>query len=235
MAHEIFNLDELAKHLGQDRNKLEKLVNRGRIPGRKVGGEWQFHQTEITLWLEQEMREYSIPDLIKMEQSHPPQEIDSQRPVSSLLHPETVEVPLEARTKRSVLESLVETAGHTWKLWEPNAILKAVQDREEVMSTGFENGVAIPHPRNPLPDVQEESIIAYGRTQSGIVFGGPKGVLTDIFFLVLCRDSSTHLHVLARLGRMLQQTEFLDQLRSAPDSRSSYELICQLDAELSEE
>jgi PTS system nitrogen regulatory IIA component len=105
--------------------------------------------------------------------------------------------------------------------------------REEVLSTGFENGVAMPHPRTPLPDAIGQSIIAYGRTLSGIPFGAPKRALTDLFFLVLCRDSRTHLLVLARLARILQIPGFIESLREAEDSRTSYDLICAADQQLS--
>ena len=213
MSHEPYSLEELARQLGRHRREIEKLANRGRIPGRKVGGAWQFHPTEITHWLEQKMREYTGTELAAVEESQLTTEADADVPVSSLLSLKTVEVPLQARTKRSVLESLVEVAGRSWQIWEPAAALKAVLDREEVLSTAFENGVAIPHTRNPLPDVLGESMIAFGRTFSGIPFGAPKGGLTDLFFLVLCRDSRTHLRVLARLGRMLQVPDFLETLR----------------------
>ena len=150
----------------------------------------------------------------------------------SLLHPETVQVPLEARTKRSVLECLIEVAGRTWQIWQPAEILQAVQQREEVLSTGFESGVAIPHPRNPLPDAYGQSVIAFGRTFSGIPFGAPKRQLTDLFFLVLCRDSRTHLHVLSRLGRIIQLPGFLEELRLADDGLRAYEFICSADESL---
>ncbi len=221
MSHEPYSLEELARQLGRDRREIEKLANRGRIPGRKVGGEWQFHPTEITHWLEQKMREYTGTELAAVEESQLSTEADADVPVTSLLSLKMVEVPLQARTKRSVLESLVEVAGRSWQIWEPATVLLAVQEREEVLTTGFENGVAIPHPRNPLPDVLGESVIAFGRTLSGIPFGAPKRGLTDLFFLVLCRDSRTHLKVLARLGRMLQLPGFLEKLReteSSPDA-----------------
>ena len=73
---------------------------------------------------------------------------------------------------------------------------------------------------------------AFGRTASGIPFGAPGRGLTDLFFLVLCRDSRTHLHILARLGRLIQTSGFLDELRSAPDSSSAYEVICKADAKI---
>jgi PTS system nitrogen regulatory IIA component len=235
MSHEPFTLDELARQLGRDRREIEKLVNRGRIPGRKVGGEWLFHPQEITHWLETEMREYTERELAILEGSQRSEELNAGRPVSSLLRLETVEVPLEARTKRSVLESLVEVAGRTWQIWEPAAILEAVRQREEVLSTAFENGVAIPHIRNPMPEVLGESIVAFGRTLTGIPWGAPHGGLTDLFFLVLCRDSRTHLQVLARLGRLIQSQEFLTALRNADSSAAACQVICEADERVGRE
>lgn len=232
MAHDWMNLDELAKHLNRDRRSIEKLVQRGRIPAHKLGGEWRFNSVEITHWLESELREYSDQELANVEETNPSERTDSATPVSSLLKPELIQIPLQARTKRSVLESLIEVAGQTWQVWEPAAVLQAVQDREEVLSTGFENGVAIPHPRNPQPDSIGESLIAYGRTFSGIPFGAPKRVLSDIFFLVLCQDGRTHLKVLARLGRMMQIPEFLDTLRETDDPMESYRIICEADEQI---
>jgi PTS system nitrogen regulatory IIA component len=229
MSQETFTLDELATSLGRDRRELERLVSRGRLPGRKVSGNWTFHAADIAHWLEAEMRTYSDSQLAAVERSQNSQELDSTQPVSSLLPLEHVAVPLEARTKRSVLEQLVEVAGRTWKIWEPAAVLKAVQDREELCSTAFDNGVAIPHARQPLPDVLEDSVVAFGRTFSGIPCGAANNSLTDLFFLVACRDTRTHLHVLARLGRMLQRPEFVTALREAPDAASAHAVITAAD------
>ncbi|RLS74935.1 MAG: helix-turn-helix domain-containing protein [Planctomycetota bacterium] len=232
MSRDWFSLEELARQLGRDRREIEKLVQRGRVPGRKIAGEWQFHPTEITHWLEQEMREYTDRELAVLEQTHRSAEFTDPHPIAALLTPETVMVPLEARTKRSVLESLVEVAGRTWHVWQPAALLSAVQDRESVLSTAFENGVAIPHPRNPLPEALGQSVIAYGRLMSGIPFGAPRHVMTDLFFLVACRDSRTHLHVLARLGRLLQTPGFVDDLRAIDNSSEAYDFLCQADRQI---
>ena len=229
MAHESFSLNDLAKQLGRDRRELEKLANRGRIPGRKVQGEWQFHSTEITHWLEQEMSSYSTSELERVELTNPPPLLDADNLISSLMPEELIAVPLEARTKRSVLESLIEAAGRTWQIWEPATVLTAIQEREEAYPTAFDNGVAIPHPRNPTPDAVGEPLIAYGRTLSGIPFGAQNGTLTDIFFLVICSDASTHLSVLARLGRLMQLPDFVEQLREAPTPHDTRQVI--IDAE----
>jgi PTS system nitrogen regulatory IIA component len=229
MAPETYSLEELATNLGRDRRELERLVSRGRLPGRKVSGSWTFHASDIAHWLEAEMRTYTDSQLAAVERSQSSRELDATRPVSSLLPLEHVAVPLEARTKRSVLEQLVEVAGRTWKIWEPAAVLKAVHQREELCSTAFDNGVAIPHSRQPLPEVLEDAVVAFGRTFAGIPFGASNNSLTDMFFLVVCRDTRTHLHILARLGRMLQRPGFVDSLREAPTAEAAHAIITAAD------
>jgi PTS system nitrogen regulatory IIA component len=234
MSQDVFSLDELARHLGRDRREIERLANRGRIPGRKTESGWVFREREITQWLERELREYTDPELKALEDSLRSDELRQEVPVSSLLKADTVQVPLEARTKRSVLESLVEVAGRTWNVWEPAKVLAAVQEREEALSTAFPEGVAIPHPRNPLPQCLGASVVAFGRTMQPVPFGGTGGGMTDLFFLVLCRDSRTHLQVLARLGRMVRHPDLLDALREADNGPAAYELIRDADREIGE-
>lgn len=231
MSHETYSIEELAQRLGRNLREIEKLANRGRIPGRKVGGQWQFHSAEVAHWLEDQMRDYSDEELAVVEESHRSAEVDVDQPVTSLLRPETIQIPLEARTKRSVLEALVEVAGRTWQIWEPATVLQALLDREELFPTGYDGCVAIPHPRNPLPEAIGESLVAFGRTMTGIPFGGPCP-LSDVFFLVLCRDSRTHLQVLARLGRMLQLPGLLDDLRRATTAVEVYDRLRAADEQL---
>jgi len=232
MSKTFYTAEELAQELGRDRREIEKLASRGQIPGRRVADEWRFSHVEITQWLEQELRNFDDAHLAHLENSQQSEELNHQVPIADLLTVETVQVPLDAGTKPSVLRSLVEVAGRTWQVFEPAAVLEAVIQREDVMSTGFDHGVAIPHPRNPLPEVLGESVIAFGRTLSGIPFGAPKRQLTDMFFLVLARDSRTHLQILARLGRLLQLPDFVPTLRAAETSGEAFAVIREADEQV---
>ena len=230
MSHNWLSLPDLSKQLGRDARELEKLVSRGRLPGHRRDGEWQFHESEIATWLEQELRTLSGDELARVESGHVSDAVDVNTPLTSLLKRELCEVPLEARTKRSVFEALVEVAGRTWQVWEPADVLAAIRHRDELCSTAFPGGVAVPHPRTPMHDALGESVVAFGKTGNGIAFGAPDGGMTDLFFLVLCRDAKTHLKVLARLSRMFQQPGFLAGLREAEDADAAYEVICQTES-----
>jgi nitrogen PTS system EIIA component len=229
LSRDFYTLDELARKLNRDRRQLEKMVNRGLVPGRRVAGEWRFNEIEITHWLEQELRRFEDAALAHLEQNQDSEEFETPHPVTELICRETVQVPLDAGTRPSVLTALMEVAGRTWQVWDPAALLKAIREREAVMSTGFESGVAIPHPRNPLPEALGESVVVFGRTVSGIPFGAPRRQLTDMYFLVLARDTATHLQILARLGRMMQLPDFLTTLRAAETSDDAYDVICDAD------
>ena len=63
-------------------------------------------------------------------------------------------------------------------------------------------------------------------------FGGPEGTLTDVFFLVCCRDDKTHLRVLARLARLLLRPDFLGELRAAETAADALRMIHAAEAEL---
>jgi PTS system nitrogen regulatory IIA component len=56
--------------------------------------------------------------------------------------------------------------------------------------------------------------------------------LTDIFFLVCCRDDRTHLRVLARLSRLFLRPGFLDELRAAETPAAAWQLITSAEQEL---
>lgn len=232
MSRDFYTLDELVQTLGRDRRQVEKLINRGIIPGRRIGGEWRFNEIEVTHWLEQDLRGLDDQGLAQLEQSQQSSELNELSPIEALLQVETCEVPLDAGTRPAVLQALLEVAGRTWHVWDPASVLKAVKEREDVMSTAFENGVAIPHPRNPLPEALGQSVIAFGRTLSGIPFGAPRRQLTDLFFLVLARDAATHLQILARLGRILNRSGFVDQLRNTETARAAYDLLLAADRQV---
>jgi nitrogen PTS system EIIA component len=227
MDNEMMDLDQLAVYLKRDVREVSKLANRGYLPGHKVSGQWRFAPAEINYWIETQMHAYTEEELSALETQ------TVQAPlVSSLLSEATMAVPFPAGTRASALKELVKLAEQTWQVYDPDAVLSAIKQREEMGSTALASGVAIPHPRRPLPQALGESVMAFGRTASGIPFGAEHGNLTDIFFLVCCRDQRTHLHVLARLSRMMLRPDFLDELRAAETVSESYQLIVRAEKDL---
>jgi PTS system nitrogen regulatory IIA component len=233
MDNETMDLEQLASYLQRDVREVSKMASRGYLPGQKIGGQWRFASAEINYWIETQLASYTEAELAAVEAGTGAPAGDLR--VSDLLLETTTAVPLAANTKASALKELVSLAEQSWQVYDPDALLMAVKQREELGSTALSSGVAIPHPRRPSPTMLGEPVIAYGRTLAGIPFGAPHGALSDIFFLVCCREQRTHLKVLARISRMMLQAGVVDALRAAESAAESLRILEATERELIDE
>lgn len=227
---EQFGIDDLSRWLGIDAREVTKLVSRGKLPGRRVGGEWRFQRAEITRWIETELQISSSQDLVRFEQT-PIASHSSLNPADgcltdTILLPECIAFPLQGRTKGSILRELVQVAGNSFRIWDPETVLSCVEERENRESTAMGAGIAFPHPGKRLQAEISESTVSLGVSHGGIPFGAPDGKLTRVFFLVLATDDATHLSVLARLSRLFRANETLaDQLLECGSSHAVHDFL----------
>ena len=104
--------------------------------------------------------------------------------------------------------------------------------REDMHTTALDSGVALLHPRRPMPKILSQPLLALGRSSSGIPFGGGGAPLTDVFFLICSMEDRGHLRVLARLSRILTAPGFLDALRQATNAEEARQLIVETEESL---
>jgi PTS system nitrogen regulatory IIA component len=231
MSDEDFSIESLADYLHVNPEQVARLADRGQVPGRRVGGAWRFSAHEIHHWLEERIGVLDDAELLQLEGAlrrsagEPLSHADASTRISVLLPCEAIGLPLAARTRSSVITSMVELASQTGWVWDPEALAEAVRRREDLFPTALDTGVALLHPRRPMPTILAEPFLAFGRTSQGIPFSGQRGQLTDLFFLILSVDDAGHLRVLARLSRLLAAPGFLDTLRAAPDAAAVHAAI----------
>jgi PTS system nitrogen regulatory IIA component len=191
---------------------------------------WRFSRAEIHHWLEDRIGVSDEEELIRVESALDRAASAMSAPkvlLADMLPLEAIAIPLEARTKNSVITSMVDLAAQTGLLWDTTKMAEAVRAREELHPTALETGVALLHPRRPLPSILGQAFIALGRTDRGLPFGDSRGSLTDVFFLILSTDDRIHLWTLARLSRLIGSAEFLTALREAPHAAAAHELIAE--------
>ena len=233
--HEDFDIDSLAAYLHLLPQQIFRLVNRGKLPGRKVGGQWRFSRAEIHHWMETRMGLLDGEELARMEnvlnRSAGVSEFD-EFSLSRLLAVESIAVPLEARTKSKVILTMTNLAAATGRLWDSDKMAEAVRAREQLHPTALDNGVALLHPRRPIASILSEPVLALGRTTTGIPFGGAGGVMTDIFVLICSTDDRGHLRTLARISRLISDSELLDLVRTATDPQAVFQAILDCEAQL---
>ncbi len=232
MTESDFDVTSLAAYLHITPQQVEKLAKQDKIPYRRVGGSMLFPRAEIHHWMEHRMGLLDDTELAAVEERLEKHDHEDQEVLlSQWLSVDLIAIPLAARTRKSVISKMSILATSTGMLWDADKMSDAVTAREELASTAMDNGVALLHPRRPLPTILGDNVLALGITGQGIPFGGSR-TLTDIFFLVCSLDDRAHLRILARIARLIANDAVLNDIRTANDPATAYEVICNAEKEL---
>lgn len=135
--------------------------------------------------------------------------------LSDLLNESGISVSLAAREKRGVIEELVDLLMiATGGVKDRDAVVKAVWEREELMSTGIGQGVGIPHAKTNAVDRLHA---VFGRSEAGVDFAALDAKPVHLFFLLMAPEdqSGPHVKALARISRLLKQSYFRQALLEA--------------------
>ena len=241
MPHNSLNLQQLSRYLHLPDDQIRKMVDKGTIPSRRVNGELVFSKDEVHRWLEQRIGISDEEELVQVEEalekSTPPELADAELTLASLIPEGAIALPLLAKTRDSVIRSMVQLGSATGLIWDADAMAEAVKAREDLHTTALDNGVALLHPRRPMPSILGDTLLALGMVPSGVPFGGNRNSfgsgLTDVFFLICSMDDRVHLRILTRLSRVLTYPDFLVRLRGLSDEFLVRELISEVEGAIS--
>ena len=153
--------------------------------------------------------------------------------LSELLSPATIILDLKSADRDSVLAELVN---HISQLADqPDArqtLLRALHEREQLHSTGIGDGIALPHSRNALVGLVDQSIMVFGRHKQGIPYDAVDSVPARLFFLLIAPTVTQHLAILARLTRLLRSPKLRQNLLAADKSEKVLAMIREAEAKL---
>ncbi len=135
MATDDFEVDSLAAYLHLLPAQVLRLAERGKLPGRRVAGQWRFSQAEIHHWLEQRIGLSDQDELVQMEdmlERTAPAAADRPIALADLLSIEAIEIPLKARTRSSVIKNMAALAARSGLLWDADKMADASNSGAEL-------------------------------------------------------------------------------------------------------
>lgn len=141
-----------------------------------------------------------------------------------ILPVERVVTRLEAHDKRSALVALARIFAQSDAGLVEGDVLRVLEAREALASTGVGSGVAIPHGRIPgLTDLRAVLALA----PDGIAFDAIDGAPATIFVGLLAPGDtrSDHLKALARISRLLRDQSVRDKLLATSDPATLLEIV----------
>lgn len=103
-------------------------------------------------------------------------------------------------------------------------VIDAVKRREEIMGTGFEQGLAVPHAR-----IEELTapIIAFARSKSGIDWNTRDGHPVHYIFMVLTpqHEEGAQVKILAAIARFMNQRQAQDSVANAVEANDIFNIL----------
>ena len=110
---------------------------------------------------------------------------------------------LKGETSQDVLASAVDVLPLPETV-ERKFLLQMLLARETIGSTGIGEGIAIPHPRNPIVLSIDKPLVAVLFPEHPIDFNAVDNQPVVVFFLLISPTVRTHLHLLSRIAFTVQ-------------------------------
>src|SRR2546430_3683886 len=144
-------------------------------------------------------------------------------PLHDLVAPNAVIPALKCTSKKQVIQELAAKAA---KLVGQNerTVFETLIQREKLGSTGVGNGIAIPHGKLAKLD---KLFGLFARLDRPIDFDALDGQPVDLIFLLLAPEGAgaDHLKALARVARLLRDSDVARKLRQSRDAEAIYAVL----------
>src|SRR6201982_2569347 len=144
-------------------------------------------------------------------------------PLADLVAPNGIIPALKVNGKKQTLQELAAKAAELSGQNE-RAIFEILRQREKLGSTGVGSGIAIPHGK--LPKLNKLFGL-FARLAQPVDFEALDSQPVDLVFLLLAPETAgaDHLKALARVARLLRDTDIARKLRASRDAESLYAVL----------
>ncbi len=207
---------ELSKHLGVAQDTIERWIRQGKLPVSKKGTKYRFHANELEKWAVKHNINLNLSIKVTLEK-------EPLLPLSIAVENGGIYFDIQGNDVKSVLESCVDKISKIPDNFKIDLVDRLVQ-REQVISTGIGNGIAIPHPREQLSYL-ESPIVSVCFLTNQVDYKALDNQPVSVLFLILCPELKMHLHLLSVLSFCLRDSQFIDCLKLKPNPEQLIERI----------
>lgn len=142
-----------------------------------------------------------------------------------ILTKQTVVLELKGDQKQAVIEELLDVLVAAGLIGDRTAALKVILERERKMSTGLQNGIAIPHGKS---DTVEHLVAAVGVKKQGLAFESLDGQPARIIVLTLSplSRSGPHIQFLADISKQLGDPAVRQRILECTSTDAVLDALC---------
>ena len=144
--------------------------------------------------------------------------------IRKILSKELISLDLQGQTKEEVIEELIDLLVASGRVSQRKPAQKAIWDREKKMSTGMQNGIAIPHGKS---NCVESLAVAIGIHKVGVDFQSLDQKPAQFFIMTLSptNRAGPHIQFLAEISRQLNEPAIRKRILESTKKEDVIEIL----------
>lgn len=192
---------------------VQWIQERG-LPAQRVGGQYCFHRAELLEWATAHKIKVSLKLFERLEgEEEPIPSLSEALEAGGIFY--RLKDTNKDRALRAVVQVLPLPAGVDREL-----LLRLFLAREASARTGVDDGIALPHVRNPIVLHVDRPSVTLCFLERPVDFGAMDGKPVHALFSLVCPTMQSHLQMLTRLSYALHDATFKDVVmrQGAPEA-----------------
>ncbi len=218
---------DIARFLGQSLPDTRKAIKSSKLKSMSKQGHKVFTREDVLNWLADNFTSLTSDRLMMAD--HSSADSAGLDPfscgITRLLSESEVSFPDKTSTRASVLRFISNKAVERGAVYDAAELLEQLKKREIVVSTALKCGAALIHPLDIRQLYVEKELLLLIIPPRPLPFGEASGRLTSLFFLLLFPDPHRHVHILARLNRLLRSTDFIETILRADSHEEALDMV----------
>ena len=191
---------------------LYRWIKDKKIPCYRINHQYRFNRAEINEWILSNKIELSST-LLELSIARRPTAF------TDLLRRGGIYANVPGNSNKEVLHNAIAQINTPMEI-SKDEIISALLNREEMMSTAIGQGIAIPHPRNPMIANINDASVSICFLKEPVDFGALDGRPVQTLFILLTSSPRRHLEVLSQISYLCHLDDFralLERRASAPE------------------
>lgn len=234
-------IKDVAELLNVSETTVRRWLKCGKIPAYQLNHQYRFSRNEIEDWMMKCKLKLNQGSFFSFgeKQIYPPVEETSiaqkggmhQFSLYRAMHRGGVLSDVLGRTKSQIIKNSMEIVAARLGL-DPDMMTELLLDREALMSTALNNGIALPHPRDTVLKTPGSDVVITVFPQKPIEYGALDGLAVHTLFILFSSSDKTHLQLLSKLAHLSSQQNILDFLQTKPSSESLLNMVKELEVKI---
>ena len=222
-------IKDVAQLLNLPETKVEKWAKEGKIPAYFLKEQYRFSRIEIENWMMKRNLQEEGFFHREEKQIYPKTSTEGsqggmqQFSLYRAIHRGAVYSEIAGNDKETLIRSAMQTLAPKLKS-DAEVLSELLLDRERLMPTALNSGIAVPHARECLQGIPFD-LVTVVFPEKPIEYGALDGKPVHTLFFLFAQKDKIHLHLLAKIAHLSSNPEALALLKARPEKSKLLEFV----------